>query len=78
MGPKTSKNPESVVGEIKLKNRRKFNSEAKIRIILEGLKGEESSDKIRMGRITCFGKTSVRTALVEPCWWLTSEDPAML
>ena len=42
MGPKTNKSPESVVREIKRKTRRKFNSEEKIRIILEGLKGEES------------------------------------
>ena len=42
MKPKTSKTPESVVREIKRKTRRKFNSEEKIRIILEGLKGEDS------------------------------------
>jgi transposase len=42
MKPKTRKNPESVVREIKRKTRRKFNSEEKIRIILEGLKGEDS------------------------------------
>jgi hypothetical protein len=42
MEPKTSKNPESVVREIKRKTRRKFNSEEKIRFILEGLKGEDS------------------------------------
>ena len=42
MEPKTGKSPESVVREIKRKTRRKFNSEEKIRIILEGLKGEES------------------------------------
>ena len=42
MEPKTSKSPESVVREIKRKTRRKFNSEEKIRIILEGLKGEDS------------------------------------
>ena len=42
MKPKTSKNPESVVREIKRKTRRKFNSEERIRIILEGLKGEDS------------------------------------
>jgi transposase len=42
MKPKTSKNPEYVVREIKRKTRRKFNSEEKIRIILEGLKGEDS------------------------------------
>ena len=38
MKPKASKNPESVVRKIKRKTRRKFNSEEKIRIILEGLK----------------------------------------
>jgi len=40
MKPKTSKKPESVVREIKRKTRRKFNPEERIRIILEGLKGE--------------------------------------
>ena len=42
MGPKTKQDPESVVKEIKRKTRRKFNSEEKIRIILEGLRGEDS------------------------------------
>ena len=42
MKPKTRKSPETVVREIKRKTRRKFNSEEKIRIILEGLKGEDS------------------------------------
>jgi len=42
MTPKTSKSPESVVKEIKRRTRRKFNPEEKIRIILEGLKGEDS------------------------------------
>ena len=42
MEPKISKSPESVVREIKRKTRRKFNSEEKIRVILEGLKGEDS------------------------------------
>ena len=42
MKPKTSKKPESVVREIKRKARRKFNPEERIRIILEGLKGEDS------------------------------------
>lgn len=36
-----------------------------------------SSDKIRMGRITGGGKKSVRTILVESCWWLITKDPAM-
>jgi len=42
MESKISKSPKSVVREIKRKTRRKFNSEEKIRIILEGLKGEDS------------------------------------
>ena len=42
MEPKTSQSPESVVREIKRKTRRKFNSEEKIRIVLEGFKGEDS------------------------------------
>ncbi|NLI15394.1 MAG: transposase [candidate division Zixibacteria bacterium] len=35
-------NPESVVREIKRVTRRKFSTEEKIRIVLEGLKGEAS------------------------------------
>ncbi len=34
-------NPESVVREIRRKTRRKYSSEEKIRIVLEGLRGEE-------------------------------------
>jgi len=39
---KTSKSSESVVREIKYKTRRKFNSEERIRIILEDIKVEDS------------------------------------
>jgi transposase len=42
MNAKNKKGPESVVREIKRKTRRKFTSEEKIRIVLEGLRGEES------------------------------------
>ncbi len=35
-------NPESVVREIRRKTMKKYSSEEKIRIVLEGLKGEES------------------------------------
>jgi transposase len=35
-------NPESVVREIKRKTRRKYSCEEKIRIVLEGLRGEDS------------------------------------
>ena len=42
MVKKKKGSPESVVREIKRRTRRKFTSEEKIRIVLEGLKGEES------------------------------------
>jgi len=42
MKPKAEQKPESIVREIKRNTRRKFNSEEKIRIILEGLRGEDS------------------------------------
>jgi len=42
MKPKDHHNSESVVREIKRKTRRKYSAEEKIRIILEGLRGEES------------------------------------
>ena len=42
MGAKKKPSPESIVREIKRKTRRKFSAEEKIRIILEGLRGEES------------------------------------
>ena len=46
MKPKTKKNPEAVVREIKRNTRRKFTPEEKIRIVLEGLKGEASISEI--------------------------------
>lgn len=42
MGPKAKQDSESVVKEIKRNTRRTFSSEEKIRIILEGLRGEDS------------------------------------
>ena len=42
MSAEQSRSPESVVREIKRKTRRKFTPSEKIRIVLEGLKGEES------------------------------------
>jgi transposase len=42
MSTQESRSAESVVKEIRRKTRRKFSSEEKIRIVLEGLKGEES------------------------------------
>lgn len=42
MRNKKETSPESIVREIKRKTRRKFSAEEKIRIILEGLRGEKS------------------------------------
>ena len=46
MKPKAKKDPESVVREIRRNTRRKFKPEEKIRIVLEGLKGEDSISEI--------------------------------
>jgi len=46
MGDKQSQSPEAVVKEIRLKTRRKFTAEEKIRIVLEGLKGEASISEL--------------------------------
>ena len=42
MSVKTKTSPESIIRDIKRKTRRKFTVEEKIRIVLEGLRGEES------------------------------------
>ena len=42
MDTKAAPNSEKVVREIRRRTRRKFSAEDKIRIVLEGLKGEES------------------------------------
>jgi transposase len=44
--PERSSTPESVVREIKRKTRKRYNAEEKIRIVLEGLKGEASIAEI--------------------------------
>lgn len=49
---KSKTSPESIVREIKRRTRRKFTTEEKIRIVLEGLRGEESiTDLCRKERI---------------------------
>ncbi len=40
MGSRNSRDPLSIVRDIKRKTRRKFLAEEKVRIVLEGLKGE--------------------------------------
>jgi transposase len=42
MSAEQSRSPESVVREIRRRTRRKFTPQEKIRVVLEGLKGEES------------------------------------
>jgi len=42
MNAKQNHSPESVVREIRRKTRRQYSTEEKIRIVLEGLKGEDS------------------------------------
>ena len=42
MSTKKKPSPESIVREIKRKTRRKYSAEEKIRIVLEGLRGEQS------------------------------------
>lgn len=42
MRGRSNQDPQSVVREIRRKTKRKFSSEEKIRIVLEGLKGEAS------------------------------------
>ena len=41
-GKKPTSSPQAVVRDIKRRTRRKFSSEEKIRIVLEGLRGEDS------------------------------------
>jgi transposase len=42
MSTKRKPSPDSIVREIKRKTRRKYSAEEKIRIVLEGLRGEQS------------------------------------
>ncbi len=48
MSTKKKSSPDSIVMEIKRKTRRKYSAEEKIRIVLEGLRGEQSiTDRCR-------------------------------
>lgn len=46
MNAKQNRDSESVIRDIRRKTRRKFSSEEKIRIVLEGLKGETSISEL--------------------------------
>ena len=67
--PKAS--TESIVQEIKRRIRRKFTAEEKIRIVLEGLRGDESITDL------CRRKESIppcTTNGVKPFWWRITKD----
>jgi len=57
------RNPEKIVREIKRKTRRKFSSEEKIRIVLEGLGGEEMLAEMAL-RLRWFKKTRLYRARI--------------
>ena len=46
MNAKQNRDPESIVREIRRKTRRQYSAEEKIRIVLEGLKGEVSISEL--------------------------------
>ena len=56
--------PEKVVQEIRWKTHRRFSAEEKIRIVLEGLRGEESIATLRS--TTCGGSARPRTKRRHP------------
>jgi transposase len=55
MERKTS--PESVVRDIRRKTRKKYTAEEKIRIVLEGLRGEESITKMFLTKFSHLPKS---------------------
>jgi transposase len=61
MTEKKKNSPEAIVREIKRNTMRKFSSEKKIRIILEGLRGEDSIATIcrreGIGHFSCSSPT---------------------
>jgi transposase-like protein len=55
--------PERVVREIKRKTRRKFSAEEKIRIVLEGLRGELLSSAVAKASARTFTTAGARISL---------------
>ena len=51
---KSKSKPEAVIKQIRRKTRRKYSSEEKIRIILEGLRGEDSIAEICRREVYVF------------------------
>ncbi len=78
------KDSEAIVRDIKRKTRKKYNAEEKIRIVLDGLRGEESIAAIccREGiNPNCVTTTGAKTSLklVRGVFWVTrSERPRAL
>jgi transposase len=58
---KSKTSPESIVREIKRKTRRKFTAEEKIRIVLEGLRGEESITDLCLKELLCAPLMAIRS-----------------
>ncbi len=67
MSGKSNQNPEAVVREIRLKTRRKFSAEEKIRIVLEGLKGETSIAELYAPHIKSLSTYSPKGPLINQC-----------
>ena len=63
MEPKAKQSPESVVREIKRNTCRKFSSEEKIRIMLEGLRGEDSNQYL-MSIVISIVQTACQLAMI--------------
>jgi len=59
---------ESVVREIRRRSRKKYSAEEKIRIVLEGLRGEDSISEIcrREGETKCFEDCKKKSSPIRP------------
>ena len=62
MNARRDQDPESVVRDIRRNTRRKFSSEEKIRIVLEGLKGEVIFPR-KSGQVKKIGYAAFRSQL---------------
>ena len=67
-----AKSAEKVVQDIRRKTRRRFSAEEKIRIVLEGMRGEESRHgPSKSDRVT--RKSSIK-APSRDMWWFSTRD----
>jgi transposase len=65
MTGKQGSSPESIVREIKRQTRRKFTAEEKIRIVLEGLRGEAGKRQLNGDTIREVGSDEVKEIRLE-------------